>query len=196
MVVRIPDREVFLEAALTRLREHDFTPRRVEWDLGLAIAGPSVGGQWFEIWRSDVHGPYQILESSMHTIRREVTLRVEPEAGSGPRPDGAAAGGASGDASGNALYRVGVEVEKSRYSAPERQVTVASAALGLYSTRRPTEAGRIGADAAAVEWVPLGRDVLLEAYLLDQIVAATPGAEPVTQIAPARPPAGGASTSD
>lgn len=184
-ILRIADRDAFLDRAMTVLREHDFQPRRADRDVGLVVTWPSTGGQWFEIWRRDVHGPYQQLESSIHTIRREVTLHLEaPDDGA---PD---------------AQRLSVRVDKSRYSAPERQVTTASGALVIYSEQIPTEEGLRRRRVDGEQWVPLGRDVLFERYLLDRIAARAGGVpaptaqvpEPVPEPAPEPVPSVPAST--
>ena len=175
LYVRIPDRERYLDQTLTTLREHDFQPREVDRERGVAVAGPTTGRQWFEFWRRDVQGPYQVLESSLHTVRRSVTVRLDPQGGA------------------EAPYRLSVQVDKSRFSSPERQVTTATGALGIYGERLPTTEGLRNAHHQLDQWVPLGRDAELESYLLDQIVAATKvelvaglDAEPATSL-PAPP---------
>ncbi len=157
-IVQIADRDAFLDRAMTVLREHDFQPRRADRDIGLVVTWPSTSGQWFEFWRRDVHGAYQSLEASIHTIRREVTLTVQPV--DGGQPD---------------EQQVTVQVEKSRYSAPERQVTTASGALTIYSEHIPTEEGLRRRRVEGEHWVPLGRDSLLEEYLLKQILSRAGG---------------------
>lgn len=173
MVLRIPDHEAFLDATLTVLREHDLPPERVDWERGLAVSHPTTSGQWFEFWRGDSRGGYQLFESSIHTVRRIVTVQVEPTAveGSAGVPPAKRA---------RDEYRLSVQVDKQRYSAPERQVTTASGALAIYNERLPTTEGLRGAASRGEHWVPLGRDVLLEAYLLDKIAARLPEVEPVT----------------
>jgi hypothetical protein len=128
MVLRIPDRDEFLDATLTLLRERDFPPERVNRADGVVLSRPSTSQQWFEFWRRDSLGAYQLFESSIHTIRRIVTVHMDPADPASP-----------GDA-----FRVGVRVEKERYSAPERQVTTASGALAIYSERLPTTEDRGG----------------------------------------------------
>ena len=153
MTLRLTDKDAFIDDTLTMLRELDFPPDRVDREAGTISAGPSTGGQWFEIWRRDVHGGYQILESSIHTIRREVGIHIEP---------------VSDDADSD-QYRVSVEVSKYRYSAPDRQVTTASGALEIFSERLPTADGLRNARSASSGWSPLGRDGLLESALLARI---------------------------
>lgn len=155
MTVQIPDREAFIDATLTLLREHDLPPQRVDRQDGLVVTRPTTGQQWFEFWRRDSQGGYQLLESSIHTIRRIVTVRVAP----------------TDVETAQDAFNVSVRVDKERYSAPERQVTTASGALAIYSERLPTTEGLLASKAAGEHWVPLGRDVLLERYLLERIAA-------------------------
>lgn len=70
-------------------------------------------------------------------------------------------------------YRLQVEVEKERYSAPERQVTTASGALGLYSQKTPTIYGYRKSKPGDVQWISLGRDELLESDLLQRLLRAS-----------------------
>ena len=172
IVLRIPDRERFIEAALTVLRENDFAPRRVDWQRGRVVAGPTTSAQWFEPWRIDPPDAYQRLESNLHTVQREVTLNVAPAADP-PQDD---------------EYEIAVQVDKFRYSAPDRQVTTAAGALAIYSERLPTTEGLRAARSAGEHWISLGRDGPLEALLLDRIAAALPAVRPVTRGAVAEPP--------
>ncbi len=73
-------------------------------------------------------------------------------------------------------YRVSVRVDKSRLSVPQRQVTTASGALVVYSQRIPTVEGTRAAPRDE-QWVPLGRDGLLEGDLLARFVNLLPEVE-------------------
>ena len=64
-------------------------------------------------------------------------------------------------------FRVRVLVEKSRLTQPERQVTTASGAMGMYSLRTPTAEGE--RHKRDQHWVPEGRDGELEAWVLEQL---------------------------
>jgi hypothetical protein len=161
------------------LRLYDFPPDRVDRVRGLIVSRPTTSGQWFEWWRVDSRGPYQLAESSLHTMRRIVTVNVEPlegTAGSAPAgaepQHGALQTAATQNVGGR--YRLRVEVEKSRFSAPERQITTASGALFIYSERVPTVEGLRGPQSRHAQWVPLGRDALLEDFLLQKLAAAVP----------------------
>jgi hypothetical protein len=74
-------------------------------------------------------------------------------------------------------YRLVVQVDKLRYSAPERQITTASGALAIYSEHIPTTEGLHKAKSGNAHWVPLGRDILLESYLLAKITDTAPAIE-------------------
>ncbi|MFO0839881.1 MAG: hypothetical protein U1D55_15320 [Phycisphaerae bacterium] len=172
--VHLADRELFLDDALTLLRQIDVPPRRIDRPAGLVVSQPTTSAQWFEFWRCDAPGGYQLLESSLHTIRRTVTIHLEPQ----PQPGS---------------HRVSVEVQKERLNAPSRQVTTASGALAIYSERMPTEEGLRAIRGEAAYWTPLGRDEAMEQNLLDKLVAIaaegrTVPPEPAPTNAPTTPP--------
>lgn len=172
--VFLPDPDAFHDQALTYLRQRDFQPEYVNRAEGVILTQPCTGQQWFECWRQDAIGAYQLLESSLQTVRRSVIVRLEPLD--------------EGDAPEN--YRLSVEVRKERYSVPERQVTTASGALALYSERVPTTEGLLVSKAESAHWVPLGRDVLLEERLLNRLALLAPPApasleEPQAEAEPA-----------
>lgn len=175
MVLRAADREAFMDRTISLLRELDFAPNRVDREAGTILAGPTTSGQWFEFWRRDVHGAYQVLESSIHTIRRDVAVSIRL---ADPSADEAAC-------------EVTVEVNKQRLAAPQRQITTASGALAIYSERIPTTEGLRKAQSPDAAWVPLGRDALLEEYLLNRIAELSQGAAEVPPAAEP-PPATGA----
>lgn len=190
IVLRLTDRDCFIDNVLTVLRRYDLPAERVDRDCGLIVSRRTTSGQWFECWRVDSQGAYQNLESSLGTIGRTVTVEImpaeppaqvisplEPEAppiAADPAPLAMAeedTPAKCGD------YRVSVCVAKERLSVPERQVTTASGALALFNVRTPTVAGEFTARSAAIDWIAIGRDPLLEAYLLAKFVDAAPDAE-------------------
>jgi hypothetical protein len=173
-MVRIADKPAFIDSMLTLLREHDLPPRFVDRAAGLLETEPTTGGQWFEIWRSDVHGGYQILESSLHTIRRSVAVSLSPVSDD-----------ADADAPGD--YWLSVEARTERLAAPERPITTASGALGIYSESTPTIEGTRGPGARSRHWVALDRDVQLESYLLDRFAAFTSVTAPRRAVEPIAP---------
>jgi hypothetical protein len=171
IVLHVPDYDEFFDASMSLLRLYDFPPDRVDRTRGLIVSHPTTSGQFFEWWRVDARGPYQVAEASLHTMRRIVTVNIEPasgqaatgvpvvvETGKMPIPPD------SGD-----LYRLRVQVDKSRYTAPERQVTTTSGILVMYSGRIPTVEGERGPASRFAQWVPLGRDPLLEQFLVERL---------------------------
>lgn len=178
MMLRIPDYEAFVDQTLTLLRERDFPPERVDRDAGLIVSQPTTSGQWYEFWREDSQGGYQIFESSICTMQRVVTIRSEL-AGPPPQPEEIQAGSFQDTAPPlPATFRVSVQVDKYRYSAPDRQITTASGAIAIYSEKIPTAEGLRKLRTKGAHWIPKGRDGLLEAHLLAKI-AAMPQVEPV-----------------
>ncbi len=183
-VLEISDYERFFDATLTTLRRYDLPPDRVDRIAGLIVSEPTTSAQWFELWRVDAPGGYQLLESSLHTVQRTVTVTLE-------RDDGRSAGAPEPTAAEaeeppiiSGRYRVTVKVDKARRVSPERQITLASGALAIYSERVPTVEGERGPKSRHVQWVPLGRDGLLEAWLLEQIEKASPAAVVAVQPTP------------
>jgi hypothetical protein len=163
MTLQLSDYDTYVNDALTVLRRYDFDPRYVDRARGTILTEPATSAQWFEFWRVDARGPYQTAEANLHSMQRRVHLTIQPV---NDDPERREAPTGSGE------FDVTVEVEKYRYSAPERQVTTASGALNLYSARIPTTAGVRGPRAGTVDWTPLGRDPLLEAFLLEKLATA------------------------
>lgn len=176
MVLHVVEYERFLDDSLSLLRRCDLDPGYVDRSRGRIITNPTTSGQWFEFWRVDSQGDYQKLESSLHTLRRIVRVNVEPvdTADGTLNQEKTVATQPTQHAPGP--YRVAVEVEKLRYSAPERQVTTASGVLAIYDERLPTTEGLRGARSRQVSWVSLGRDALLEQALLERL-AGLPSAD-------------------
>jgi hypothetical protein len=192
MVLQVRDYDAFVDSTLSLLRRCDFNPDVVDRANGLIVTGRTTGAQWFEFWRHDTPAGYELLESSLQTIGRTVTVTIKPEspdtatrpaseepsttaavpttteaADSGELPEGT-----ESDEKHPGPYRVVVLVDKSRYSSPERQITTASGALTIFSEKIPTAEGLRVSRAAGVRWIPIGRDGQEEAYLLAQIAAA------------------------
>jgi hypothetical protein len=79
------------------------------------------------------------------------------------------------------LYRVRVQVDKYRYSIPPRQVTTASSALLSFSAEIPTVDGTRGKHIEQL--IPIGRDGLLEVFLLSKLGTLRPDVD-VVETAP------------
>lgn len=88
MIVTIADEERFVDHALATLRDNFFTPEYVDRSRGVIVSRPETSRQWFEFWRSDAPAGYQLLESSLHTVRRRVTINFVPADQPGARVAG------------------------------------------------------------------------------------------------------------
>jgi hypothetical protein len=190
MVLDIADYDVFLDDTLALLRQVDLNPIQMNRNLGVIRTRPTTSAQWFEFWRVDARGDYQTLENNLQTIQRDVTIELTPLDGDFPPPEASAAWALDAapatdpdtDSTLTAApisaqperYRVTVAVNKRRLSVPQRQITTASGALAIYSPRTPTRAGLSGLASWGDTWVPLGRDPLLEEYLITRLAALPP----------------------
>lgn len=156
-VARDADFEAVWQAALISLREHSFTPDRQDRRNGVIRTRGETSGVFGEFWRKDSTWGYQLAESSLHTVQRIVTVQVtylQPNE-----------------------FQVEVEVNKQRWSLPERQVTGGISAAAAFSSRLPLATGeflRPADELRAVRWVPLGRDGQLEERLLADILQKVP----------------------
>ena len=141
-----------VEAVARRvLMELRFEPIIPEKSKGYIETEPLVGASWFEFWRGDTIGQAQVAESSLHTTRRRATVSVSPM------------GGGS---------QVFVKVLKERKSAPDTTPDTIGWSMNLYKTE-DTDLMRQDALAETdYEWIDMGRDPLLEEYILERIHAA------------------------
>lgn len=192
-LVRVADYDRLFDHALDVLRLRDIGPTTLDEAHranGTIKVGPLTSQQWFEFWRRDTLGGYQNLEANLQQIGRTISIEIKPltarttdsslaidQQAAGDDPTAMQAALPPLTRHGPGIYRVSVTVEKSRYSAPQRQVSTPSGALRLYSPRTPTRAGLRGPAARSAHWVPLGRDGLLEEDLLAVLLTA-PGVTP------------------
>jgi len=138
------------EVALRTLMELRFTLVLPQARPGLIETEPLTGASWFEFWRKDTIGRVQVAEASLHTIRRRAIVSVSPE-GSGSK--------------------VAVRVVKERKCAPGSTPSSLGESFNVYETE-DTELMRQDALAETeYQWVEMGRDELLEQYILERIHA-------------------------
>jgi len=147
-----PDDFDFIWAeSLRALRRLGLEPDRQDRVNRVIVTRPETSAQWFEFWRCDVADPYSLAESSLHTVRRQATVRFTPELTSEP-------------------VHVVVQVDVYRASTPERQITTASGGLNLFSAKAPTAEGEVlSSPSEAMEWTPLGRDPAMERRIADAL---------------------------
>jgi hypothetical protein len=130
------------------LEDLRFEMVRPEAAPGRLETRPLVGASWFECWRQDTVGSDQVLESSLHTIRRRAAVAI------------------TGTATGS---QVAVTVTKERLSAPQQEPPPIGAGYSLY--RSPSIPMDRPDDLAARDetWLDEGRDPLLEQRILSGI---------------------------
>ena len=132
------------------VRHFGYDLDRVDPAAGVITTQPLTSKQWFEFWRNDTLAADQVTEASLHTIRRQIRLTVQPTAN-------------------KSEYLVDAVVNIEREERPERQVTTASNALQAFSPKLPSQNQSASATEAGTYWADLGRDPVLEAALIKQV---------------------------
>lgn len=117
---------------------------------------PRTGSTYLEPWNPDSVTPYERLESTLQSIRRQAVVRVIPtEAGY--------------------LIEVCVTKELEDVTRPESVTLSAGNLRNDNSIQRYASPPRTG-EQMTVGWIPLGRDYALEQEILAQLQARFPGA--------------------
>ncbi len=146
------DLDALWDRTLVILRKQGFEPDRQDRAMGVITTLPTTSMQWHEPWRQDLADGYSLLDASLHTTQRMVTVRfVKTEE-----------------------WSVDVQVDVHRLSTPETQISTASSVLHGLSGRLPTVEGELsgsGRSPPPHDWIQLRRDGMMEERLLDQILA-------------------------
>jgi hypothetical protein len=151
------DMDIAWDETLEVLREHYFIPDRQDRREGLIVSEPDLSKMWFEFWRDDAVGRYDITESSVHSIQRIAVVNFVPQ--------------------GKELH-IRVEVTVQRKNQPQRQITTASGSFQVFRDQIPlVMTGRPAEKEDIVTWVDLGKDVRLSNYLLGRIEKRLPSAQ-------------------
>ncbi len=142
------------DASLEVLREGKFTVDRTDRREGTITTLPLLGRHWFEFWRSDARKGVDVVEGTLQTVHRQVTVKVRRGE---PPAEGAA-------------YLASVAVRTTRSALPNVRVTNTSEAYEMFLT--PTRLQRTTAlperespREPEAKPVPLGRDKRLEGLL-------------------------------
>ncbi len=69
-----------MDAAEKILGQMHFTISQMDRSTGTLVTNPLPGAQFFEFWRKDAVNARSMAESSLHTLRRSVTLEFSEEA--------------------------------------------------------------------------------------------------------------------
>ena len=136
----------------SELKARGFQLDRVDRRGGLIQTFPRTSGQFFEFWCHDVVTSEALLESSLHTVRRIITVEMHPVA----------------DNEFQLCCNAQVEriaVANEIVSGRIRTKDVFGGAVG----RMPGLSTDRRAHQVPVDWVPLGRDGPLEQAILDSV---------------------------
>ena len=147
------------EASQSVLRENRFVLDRVDRRAGVISTHPETSQQFFEFWRHDVDVPYDSWEATLRTVRRSVRIDVESDVEAG-------------------TSKLTIAVRRERFATPERQFNNSIAAFRAFGDELPeVQTGR-PVTTADNYWIADGRDLNMERYLLDKIIARTGGEAP------------------
>jgi hypothetical protein len=130
----------------------NFVIDKADAKQGYVRTQPLTGAQSFEFWRKDTVGSFNKAEANLQTVRRTVEINV-------------------GEKNGQVCADCSVTVE--RMSLPEREAALARRAAGAFGGSR-SALQRLNLNAEQQEqvtWMPLGRDSLLEAEILNRLKA-------------------------
>jgi len=143
-----------MSAAETTLTRMHFDIEKADAVHGIIRTRPLTGAQFFELWRSDNVGPAQVAEASLHTIRRSIELRLQPD--------------------GNQV-RLDCTVRVQRLSLPENEVASVSQAYRLHSQSTATlqRLELAPGQRERLAWIDLDDDPMLAARVLKRIARET-----------------------
>ncbi len=138
-------------AARNAVQADSFRVDRVDYRGGLITSFPAISKQFFEPWRQDAQGPYDVAESSLATIRRTVRLEFS-------RLD-------------DGRYECVPKVLVERYSATEHRITSVTQYRDVFSIKLASEGGDVEqiVQQQAEYWYALRRDANLERQIAESI---------------------------
>ena len=139
-------------ACLASLEDRGLTVDRQDRRFGVIVSEPVVGKQFFEFWRNDAVSSDDTMTSSLHTVRRIVSISVVSQ--------------------GPGQFEVSVEAQAQRASIPADQLdNTAEAFEMLRSQGVPASPSRRDYVRPQTEpvWVDIGREHALERYILEDI---------------------------
>jgi hypothetical protein len=149
-------RQALWTASLDVLRSRLFEIDRSDLRAGVITTRPETSQDIVEFWRRDVATRYDLLEASMHTVRRWVEVRILTATDNHPE-------------------ELQVAVYKERYNTIERQVTSSAGGLRVFDPDVPSTLGRRYRPLEDAYWTPVGRDSALESRLMQEILDRTAG---------------------
>jgi len=137
---------------LASLQDRGLSVDRQDRRFGLIVSEPVVGKQFFEFWRNDAVTSDDTLTSSLHTVRRIVSIHVVSQ---GPMH-----------------FEVRVEAQAQRANIPGDQLDNTAEAFEMiraHGVPASPSRGDYARPQAEMLWVDIGREHALEQYILEDI---------------------------
>ena len=128
----------------------NFVIDKLDTNLHVMTTKPQSGSQFFELWRKDNVGGYNMAQSNLHSIQRTVELGFNEIQGQ---------------------VCIVCTVKRERLSIPEKQIDSAARAYSLYTTGNESMQNLTlnEEQEKKMEWIDVGRDSRLEKVILDKI---------------------------
>jgi len=128
----------------------NFVVVKADPTTGYMLTKPLPGGQFFEIWRKDNRDGYSSAMSNLHSIQRTAELNFMQQ---------------------NDLLCIDCNVTIERLSIPEKEIDSTTKVFSMISRSNESRQTLIlsGDQEKLMEWVDIGRDGNLEAYILKKI---------------------------
>lgn len=144
------DKAGAMRAAEEVLGEMQFRIEKSDEESGYIRSRPLIGGQFFELWRSDNVGGFNWSEANLHSIRRVVEVEVREQGGQSC---------------------VVCSANVQRLVLPEREVDSSAKAYAMFSDsgRRMQRLEISPEQRGGMAWMDLGRDRQLETLILERI---------------------------
>jgi hypothetical protein len=135
------------EKALIRM---NFVIDKFDVAGGIVRTRPLAGGQFFEIWRQDNRGGYNKGMANLHSIQRTAELKFSEN---------------------NGQMCINCNVKLERLSIPEKEIDSSARAYAMFSDSEEENQTLIlnAEQKSKMDWVNLGRDNSLEAYILKKV---------------------------
>ena len=154
--------DLLWESAKDELRRNRFELNFVDRRSGTITTYPVTSQSFFEFWRHDVDTAYDLMESTLRTVRRSAVVKLDREP-------------AATEAT------ITVTVHRERFTTPERQFNSSASTLRIFGDSLPGVRGERLLTRADDYWIPDGRDANMERRLLERILSravlsATPAA--------------------
>ncbi len=147
-------RDQVWEKAVAVLHQRHFQIARESKLEGIIESHFLAGSGVLEPWHSDSRGTAQRLESTLQSVRRRASISIKPAE--------------------NRMLRLSVRVEKEIEDIPGEVARYEGGATFSESAPLNRDLTQAVGQSGASQWIPAGRDAVLEGELASQILGRTP----------------------